>query len=311
MAVIEATLSRMGLLANRDPAGGQPGVVIACNPHHDPLAMKTLAGFSAREVPILLDLGDDFEHFPTRHPDYSLLGLGTAANARAFTSALLMADQITVPSSELASTLCSTQAPVSVIPDGWDGQNPFWTRPYPGRSTVNIGWVGSPGQLEDLFSIRRIILRVLHEFPETQLVIAGNAKAFLMFDSLPLNRKLFLPAVTPGDYPYIFSQIDILLVPMGDLPYYRSQSDQVLVEAGVRSIPWIASPQPNALAWASGGATAATPAEWHSYLRQFVVDDSLRRSIGDAGHQRALTREAGCLAGCWSIVLESSLAGRK
>ncbi len=310
MAVLEAALRRGGWSIARPHADGapfdKPDVVIACNPHLDAGLLKKMAAYSALGVPTVLDLGDDFEHLPIRHPAYEKLGLGTHVNARAFTSALLLADHITVPSHGLANALCATQATVSVIPDGWDGNNPLWTKGFTKRGALNIGWLGNPGQIEDLFSIRRIIIRVLREFPETQLVIVGDTQAFQMFDSLPQNRKLFLPSVSPEEYPYIFSQIDLLLVPMGNQPYYLSQSDQVLVEAGARKIPWIASPVPAVVNWKVGGVMAALPEEWHSYLRQLIMDENLRHWMGENGHQQALTREAGQMKIQWQAVLDHS-----
>jgi glycosyltransferase involved in cell wall biosynthesis len=309
MTVIQAALQRAGWRVDSSSSGAKAGpvdtdLVIACDPHLDAAVLKKMAVYSAQGIPVVVDLGDDFEHLPMRHPDYESRGLGTHANARAFTSALLMADHITVPSFGLANALCATQAPVSVIPDGWDSSNPLWTKHFPKRNTINIGWIGNPGGIEDLFTIRRIIIRVLREFPETQLVIVGNTQAFQLFDTLPQNRKLFLPQVSPEEYPYIFSQIDILLVPLGNQPFYLSQSDQVLVEAGARRIPWIASPLPAVTSWKQGGALATSPEEWHSYLRQLIVDENLRHWMGETGQQLAHTREASQLMVKWQALLE-------
>jgi hypothetical protein len=309
MAVIEAALKRGGWKISRSEIETgdqaiQPDVVIACNPHLEASILKQMAACSAKGIPIVVDLGDDFEHLPVRHRSYEKLGLGTHANARAFTSALLLADHITVPCHGLANALCATQATVSIIPDGWDGNNPLWTKSFPRRATLNIGWMGNPGQAEDLFALRRIIIRALREFSETQLVIVGDSQAFQLFDSLPQNRKLFLPSVSPEEYPYLFSQIDLLLVPMGNQPYFHSQSDQVLVEAGARSIPWIATPLPTVTSWKAGGVTANLPDEWHSYLRQLILDENLRRWMGETGHQQALSREAGQLKIQWQSLLD-------
>ncbi len=309
MAVIQAALKRSGWSIARgagelNDQAIQPDVVIACNPHLEPGILKRMASCSAKGIPVVVDLGDDFEHLPIRHKSYEKLGLGTHANARAFTSALLLADHITVPSHGLANALCATQATVSVIPDGWDGNNSLWTKSFPRRATLNIGWMGNPGQVEDLFAIRRIIIRVLREFPETQLVIVGDSQAFQLFDSLPQNRKLFLPSVSPEEYPYLYSQIDLLLLPLGNQPYFLSQSDQVLVEAGARSIPWIATPLPAVNGWKAGGVTANLPDEWHSYLRQLILDENLRQWMGETGHQQALSREAGQLKIQWQALLD-------
>jgi glycosyltransferase involved in cell wall biosynthesis len=172
---------------------------------------------------------------------------------------------------------------------------------------VNIGWLGSREQLEDVASIRRMVLRVLREFPYTQLVIGGNAQVYQLFDRIPESRRIFLPPAQPDDYPYLLSQIDILLVPLRDTLFNRMQSDLRLMEAGIRRIPWIASPMPAFIAWGAGGYIAYTDEDWVTHLRTLVQEPKLRSSLGNEGWRKAEQREMSRLGELWQLVIEDVL----
>lgn len=283
-------------------------VVITSNPHANPELLESLAVFSASHIPIIVDLDGNFEEMPPDHSQYASLGMGNPANARAYLSTLLLASQVTVPSEALAQMLRGNGYPVRVIPDGWSRRNELWKKPFNRRKTLNLGWVASTGQVEDVAEIRRIMIRVIREFPEMQLVIGGDARVYRLFENLPEGRKLFLPSPAYEDYPYVLGQIDMLVVPLRALPFNRALSDRPIMEAGVRGIPWVASPMPAFRDWAAGGLLANSLDEWHTYLRQLVMDADLRSSLGQAGSQRAEAREIGYLGRIWLDTIEEALA---
>jgi len=282
-------------------------MVIASNPHGDPSLMPVLATCSGAKIPVVLDLDNDFTQIPNNHPIYQDYGLDLPEKMRAYTAALLMADRITVPSVVLAETLTAAGYPARVIPDGWMRCNGLWEKGVRRRHTLNIGWIGPAGQEEDVALIRRMALRILREFPHTQLVVGGDAQVYQLFDSLPESRRLFLPPVQTDDYPYLLGQVDILLVPMRDTPFNRCQSDRRLVEAGARRLPWIASPIPAFITWETGGLIADTPDEWFSHLNQLILDPDLRSTLGQAGWRKAESREMGNLTTLWSDLITEML----
>lgn len=282
-------------------------IVIAHHPHADPALLPGLAACSGAHIPIILDLDTDFEQIPVSHPDYPLLSLGTPVVAKAYTAALLLADQVCVSNENLALPLREAGHRVQVIPDGWSKANDLWEKPPSSRRTLNLGWIGQQGQIEDIAQIRRYITRLMREFTHINLVIVGDPLVYQLFESLPEARRLFLPPVNLEDYPYLLGQIDILLAPFRNIPFNQSISDRQLMEAGVRRIPWVASPLPSFLAWGIGGLIANTPDEWHTHLRQLVMDPTLRISLGQEGRLKAEEREMGRLAGLWHDLICSSL----
>lgn len=289
----------------RDP---RPDVVITSDPHTNPALIESLSTLSDAGVPVILDLDIDVENQPVSHHEYSTKGLSTQTRGNAYAAALNLATIISVPSEVQAASLTAVADRVFVIPDGWSRQNRLWEKSPSPHGTINIGWAGSNGQLEDLMLVRRFIIRIIREFSSTRIVIIGNPQAYRLFDGLPENRRLYLPLVDQQEFPYLLSQLDILLVPLRNLPYNLSLPDTPLMEAGAKGIPWIASPIPAFRRWNAGGIISESADEWHLNLRHLVVDAELRHKLGKAGKNAAETREMKHLAGVWLEMITRAAA---
>jgi glycosyltransferase involved in cell wall biosynthesis len=292
---------RMEYIPARDV---KPDVVITSNPHIYPRLVDSLSTLSAAGVPIILDLDVDFELQPVSHSEYNIKGLGTQTRSNAYTAALSLAQMVIVPSEMQVASIKNVVGQTYIIPDGWSRQNKLWEKDPPSRETINIGWVGASGQLEDLVSIRRFIIRITREFPNTRIVIIGNPGAYRLFESLPENRRLYLPVVSGEEFPYLLSQLDILMVPLRNLPYNLSLPDSILVEAGARKIPWIASTTPAFRCWSAGGIICENLDEWHLNLRHLVMDEELRSNLGKAGNYAARSREMDHVGKLWLEVID-------
>lgn len=285
--------------------------VLAVHPHSDPHSMEWLAAAHGAKLPILVYLEADFEQLPLRHPAFERVGLNSPARAKAYSAACWLADRIVVPSEAFANSLRQANFPVTVIPPAWDSENLSNSKPVRPRHTLNIGWIGLGGELEDVFQVKRMIVRVLREFPHVRLVIAGDVEVYQLFDSLPESRRIFLPLIEPEDYGYALKQMDILLMPLRNTPFHNSLSDKRLVDAGGRGIPWLASPCAAAMNWASGGLIANSLDEWHTYLRQLVLDNDLRVSLGNAGRQQVQLRSLNLQSRLWYHTLRETIQGKK
>jgi tetratricopeptide (TPR) repeat protein len=278
----------------------RPDLVITSNPHINPVLIERLAILSEAEVPIILDLDTDFNEQPVSYQDYENAGLGTQSRSNAYNLAISFADLITVPSNMQASALNDASTPVLVLPDGWSRQNKFWEKAPASHSMINIGWTSTCGELDDLMLVRRFIIRIIREFPNTRIVIIGDAQAYRLFDGLPENRRLYIPLVGHDEFPYLLSQLDILLVPLRNLPYNLSLPDTILMQAGARGIPWLATPIPSFYDWKAGGIlTENIGDEWHLNLRHLVMEQELRSSLGRAGREAARSREMERLGKLW------------
>ena len=271
-------------------------VVLISRAHLNQEYLQGMALCRARNIPIILDIDLDYRTIPLKHPEYEQLSLKDRDTAQAYTTSLLLADQIISPSRELVNQLRSEGFTTFFTPPGWDGSNPLWNKSIPDRHTINIGWLGYPGQVEDIALVRRMLTRIVRQIPQTKLVIGANPQAYQLFKNIPDGRKLYLPPADPQDFPYSLSQVDILIAPLGKIPFNQSVTDRVVVEAGARGIPFIASPAPNLLEWGVGGLFAGNLDEWHSQLHQLVVNPELRKDLSEEGHKKALEREITQLA---------------
>lgn len=282
-------------------------LVIISNPHLNEKNVENFTGVTAFGIPVIVDLDDNFEEMPVNHPEYNKKGLATPQRARAYASSLLLASMITVPSEEMEKSLSASGYPVKYLPDGWDRTNRLWIRSSNPRKNVNIGLIGEAEPLEDIFEMRRVLLRIMREFPETQLIVIGNPQAYRLFGPLPPNRRYYLPMVSKEEYPYLLAQMDVILVPHRKIPYNLKKADQLLVEAGVKHLPWIASDIPAYVKWAKGGLIAHSLNEWHANLRQLVMDKDLRKNLGDEGAIKAQGREQQLLGQQWQRLITNVL----
>ncbi len=278
-------------------------VLVAVHPHLNPSIMEILAQAHVAKQPIIVYLEVDFEQMPLTHPAFATAGLGSPARAKAYSAACLLADLICVPSESFANALRQSGFPVAVLPPAWDGNSLPHTRPNQIRHTINLGWIGSGDELEDVFQVKRMIVRVMREFQQTQLIIAGDTEVYQLFDNLPEGRRLFIPILQNEDIGYAINQMDILLLPLRNNPFHQSLSDLRLLAAGARGIPWIASPIPTVKSWGEGGLMVNSIDEWHTYLRQLALDDDLRCSLGEAGKRLAELRTPTYQSKLWHKLL--------
>jgi len=285
----------------------KPDVVIASNPYLTPVLSQFLAACSAARVPVVVDHDTDFENLPVFHPDYATKGPGRLANSKAYTASLVLADIISVPSRVLAESLQAAGHRVEWIPDGWLQEETASSTPTTACHDLALGWFGESKLLEDLAMIRRVIIRVLHEFENTKIVVVGNPQAYQLLESIPQDRKEFIPNPGEADLAAYMRRLDILMVPLCNHPYNQSQPDRLLMEAGRVGVPWVASSIAAFEEWHAGGLISPSRDEWHTYLRQLILDQSLRKSLGAEGMQASEKRESKTIGAMWISLIEQIL----
>ncbi len=265
--------------------------------------LEALAACRQAGKRVVVDLDEDDHHLPADHPRYAELGPGHPAALKTLEAALAQADLLTVASPVLAERYQALARRVVVVPGGWLRTNALWDKPAPRRDTLNIGWIGGQSDIADLNAIRADILQLVRQTPNVLLVLGGDPAAFDLFDTLPELRRLFLPMLSFDDYPFMLAHCDILLAPLRDTPFNQAKSDLKLLEAGLRRIPWVASPRPAYVAWAEGGLLADQPGEWLTALKRLTGEAALRQTLGAAGRHKAETRESAPLSKLWQELL--------
>lgn len=262
-------------------------LIVIARPHAAPSLGEAVARARQAGKRVVVDLDEDFHRLPPGHPDHAKLGPGNPDGLRVLEASLAQADRVTVATEALADRYAAFARQIEVAPDTWDADNPLWQKPGPARSTVNLGWVGTEAEIEDLAWIKNDLVRVLRQSPLAQLVIAGAPGAYQLFDAVPEKQCLYLPPLLPEDYPYLLAHFDVLLVPLRDTDYNRSRSARRLMEAGARGLPWVASPLPAHQAWAAGGLFAVKPGDWPAAIQKLIDAPGLRQEMGAAGRAMA------------------------
>lgn len=314
--LMESLLLSNGCLVSEKEDSTSSDLAVFSNPFYDSQSMEKMVKFSAAGVPIILDIDQYYEC--VGFPDLTGTSSGVQAKIfdRAYVSSLILADLITVTSEPYAEHLRSSGYPAVAVPSGWSLNNPYWAveRDTSG-STIQLGWFGSSGNLDDLAVIRRPLIRVLSEFNDkVRIIIVGDQDAYRMFEHVPDALKTFIPCLSPQEIPYILNQMDILLMPLRKTVPNVMVSDELLMYAGIKKIPWVASFFPVAKNWNKGGLICTTLEEWHTSLRCLILDRELRQTLGSEGFHKAMRREM--LSGmqqwyrAFNLVLSSKTDGK-
>jgi glycosyltransferase involved in cell wall biosynthesis len=300
--VMAAALEQAGIIVEEDWES-QPipwvgfDLVIAHNPHTNPIFMKALAAWAGAGNPILADLDTDFR----------ILSKARLSETRSFNALIQLADILTFPSTQAALRFSEEGYRALTIPDGWSQKNSLWQKDAPESAKFNIGIFSDAGKSEDVALIRRAAIRILREFPQTRLVLSGDPEVYPLFDSIPDTRRIYLPPTESDDYPYLIAQADIHLFPYQNNESARLVSDRKLMEAGVRKIAWIASSNPAVEEWNVGGFIARSMDDWYSHLKTLIQDHELRSNLAQEGHNKALEREASKMASIWASVVQKAI----
>lgn len=248
-------------------------------------------------------LNDDFHHLPQSHPAYHHFGPGNPKALEVLEIILENSQGLVVPSRVLGERYQNIVKKVEFIPPGWSTSNPLWSKKSPSRSTFNIGWLGSGGDRADLQSIKKEILKLMKATPRTFLVIIGDPMGYELFSEIAEQRRIFLPLSNYEDTPYVLSQVDLLLVPLRQNEYNQARSDLPLLEAGVRGIPWLASPIPAFEEWGVGGQLVEHAGEWVTAMQSMLNDVNWREGCGQAGMVKASSREIEKVFEIWQSAL--------
>jgi tetratricopeptide (TPR) repeat protein len=273
-------------------------------PQLSPLLMRGFLMCIKQGKKTIIDLDDDFHNIPTDHPGYETVGPGNPASLKALEETLSQASGLIVPTSALAERYGGFARQLKVIPNGWREDNPLWAKNLPVREAIHIGWAGTPTHQSDLMLVKRDVIRLMREHPETLLVIGGDPAIYQLFATLSEERRLFLPMCTIEDYPFMLAHFDILLAPLRDNRFNQAKSDIKLLEAGIRRIPWVASPLPSYSEWRVGGLFADGRESWYASLKRLVEDEGLRTTLGEEGREKAEGRTSKHIAEMWMDALK-------
>lgn len=152
---------------------------------------------------------------------------------------------------------------------------------------VVIGWIGSPSTWPNV----RPLLPLLSELCDTHggrlcVVGAGEAAKGDLFPGLDLVDWSESSEIAN------VQAMDIGIMPLVDRPFERGKSGYKLIQYMACGLPVVASPvgvNREIVTQGENGFLATGGAEWREALERLIADGALRRKMGEAGRERAVT----------------------
>jgi len=150
---------------------------------------------------------------------------------------------------------------------------------------------GSRSHDRDFATIEMPVARILEEFPEARLCIAGPLVLSEIFAPYA-DRIERLPFATRKGYFQNLASVDINLAPLevGD-SFCEAKSELKWFEAGAVGVPTVASATEtfhNAIQDGVDGCVAQNEEEWYTVLSRLMGDSQLRKNMGEKAREKAL-----------------------
>ncbi len=150
---------------------------------------------------------------------------------------------------------------------------------------------------EDFELVGRVLERLLSEFDRLRLIIVGHLTLPASLGSYR-DRVVELPIMPFESYLSVLSQADINIAPLEPGVFADCKSEIKWLEAGRFSIPSVVSATNTyrkVITHGVDGFTAENSTDWYGCLHKLIVDESLRREMGQRACELA-TEKYGLLA---------------
>jgi glycosyltransferase involved in cell wall biosynthesis len=164
---------------------------------------------------------------------------------------------------------------------------------HPKDGTIRISYLsGTPSHNKDFATITGALCRILKEFPEVRLVLAGplDTEDHLNQYATQIIRVPFAPR---KEYFATVASMDINVAPLelGN-PFCESKSELKFFEAGLLGVPTVAvanETYKGAINDGIDGFVANGEEEWYEKLKMLITDEDLRTRIRANALSQALT----------------------
>ena len=161
------------------------------------------------------------------------------------------------------------------------------------KKKIKIGYFsGSITHNENFDLIRSAILKILKEFPQTELHLVGHL-------TIPDEMKNYKKQLIVHDFldwtllPSLVAEMDINLAPLVDNVFNRAKSEIKWLEAALVNVPTIASDLGSFAQMISGGGTGilASDTEWYEKLKELIISSEKREILATNALEQILKNE--------------------
>ncbi|MCW1888606.1 MAG: glycosyltransferase [Candidatus Moranbacteria bacterium] len=160
--------------------------------------------------------------------------------------------------------------------------------------TVRISYLsGTPSHNKDFATITGALIRILGEFPQARLVLAGPLDMEDMLNQYT-EQIIRVPFAPRKEYFATVASADINVAPLEmDNDFCEAKSELKFFEAGLLGVPTVAVANETyrgAITDGVDGFVAATEDEWYEKLKLLIVDTELRENMRQKALETALAR---------------------
>jgi glycosyltransferase involved in cell wall biosynthesis len=231
-----------------------------------------------RDVPLIAFYDDAVFHRYDRHwlaPVRMVFG-------RKLDAVMRRASLVVAGNDYLAARAHEARAPrVEVVPTVIDLHR-YSLQPRARSGPLTIGWIGSPGTMPYLESLKPMLRALARELP--MRVVAIGARPDQMtgepFEAIPWSEEGEVEALRG---------VDIGIMPLPDTPWERGKCGYKLIQYMALGLPVVASPvgvNTRIVQDGVNGFLAGDDAAWRRALAALAADPAMREAFGKAGRER-------------------------
>lgn len=269
-------------------------------------------------VAVVVEVDDDFTAIPQDNPAFSRLHPRTnpERNWQHMMRAVRMADVVTVSTSALAAKLPRSVVLRNYIPKRYLTIDKDAVRGLRGiDERLRVGWTGTPmTHMSDMSVVSDAVLRAMQGTDAVWRGIGSAKTARLLGLEGPIDCEdiIWTPDIV-NLYPQLVATLDVGIVPLAETTFNRAKSWLKGLEYAALGTPFVASPLPEYrdLARRGAGILAPKPKHWERFLRNLIVNDTVRTELAIAGRKAAAELTIEAHAWRWAEAWESATQRRK
>lgn len=255
---------------------------------------------------------DDLDiHIPQENPLYWEYRIGNRIDE--IKNLMIKADVVTTTTPQLRNELLVFNNDIKVINNKVDLSMPMWNQKKKPHDGIIIGWVGGSTHYYDLQIVRGFVQQICNRFSNVRFMICGYIKGgvqtifhedketgFMTVKKAKLEKgiwdkivdefrkeigdKLLMVDVMPLEkYGELYTGLDMVVVPLEDNKFCRAKSELKVIEAGVYSLPVVASdlePYQEIIKHGESGFLAKNRKKWIKYVSRLINNKELREQVG-------------------------------
>lgn len=302
-------------------------VVVIPRPY-DTVMLGTIERLQSHGVKVVADFDDNMLHISPWSVHYAEFGLeevkvnhegeikplwvdGTNIDLKlnrerieGFKRALEMVDAVSVTQPVLAKAYAPYNDNIICLPNCIDKRQ--WQRlPLQPKEEVRLLWSGGSSHYQDVYILKNVLPKVCKKYPHVKIVIMGCIWQGV-FGGIPKEQLEFHDWVHIEAYPLKHASlgIDVSLIPLEINTFNAGKSHIKLIEQSALAVPSITSlATPYREFYAGNNMVMAENDDksWFEAICRMVEDADLRRSIGAAAQEKALSEfEASDKAKLWA-----------